>query len=144
MANIVTVIISLIAAAIVYGNLSLIIVSELQKVDFLTLFVIAVSWSTVFLIVFILLTGKIIKFFSRFDFFRKWLVKVKKKAKSYPRRSVTGVVLATITPVPPCGLHAGSIIGLSLGLSKLKTFTIVWLTNIAQFFIMYAILSWII
>jgi len=143
MAGIETVI-TLILAALLYGNLSLIIVSELQKVPFLVLFLVGIGWSTAFLAVFIAFAEKIINYFSRFKFFKKWFDKIKDKAKNYHNHSVAGTIIATIVPLPPFGIYAGVVIGLALGFSKLKTFCLVWLANMFQFVVMYLLLNWVI
>jgi uncharacterized membrane protein len=137
-------ILSLILAVTIYGNLSLVIAAELLSADLLSLSIVAVGWATLFLIVFLAFTQKIINFFSRFQFFKRWLAKVKEKAKGYPKYSVAGVVLATIVPLPPAGMHCGSIVGLTIGFSRLKTFAIVWTSNLLQFMVMYLIVSAII
>jgi uncharacterized membrane protein len=135
------VVVSLFVAALIYGNLSLILAAEVQHVSFALLFIVAIVWSTSFTAVFILFINKIVKFFSRFAFFKKWLALVKEKAKKYPKHSLVGVILASIIPFPPCGLYCGSIVGLSLGFSKLETFAIVWLSNLAQFLLMYLVIG---
>jgi uncharacterized membrane protein len=134
-------VVTLTLAAFIYGNLSLIIAAELQKAPFLVLLLVGIGWSTAFLVVFIAFAEKIINYFSRFKFFKKHFDKIKDKAKNYHKNSIAGTIIATIVPLPPFGIYAGAVIGLTLGFSKLKTFLIVWLANMFQFFVMYLLLK---
>jgi uncharacterized membrane protein len=138
--NFLALISTLTIAAFIYGNLSLIIAARIQSAPFDVLFGVAFGWSTLFLVVFITFADRIIGFFSRYKFFKKWLGKIKEMAHRYEKSSVLGTFLATMIPLPPCGIYAGSVVGLSLGFSKLKTFWIVWGTNMIQFAIMYMII----
>ena len=131
-------------ASLIYGNFSLIIAAGLQHAPFIMLLSVAIGWSTAFLLIFITFAEKIIKFLSKISFFEKNINKLKEKAKNYHKGSISGVILATIIPLPPFGIYAGSVIGLTLGFSKIKTFILVWLANMLQFAIMYAALSWFI
>jgi len=139
-------IISLIVASMVYGNITLIVAGELLKAPFfITLFSVVMIWTAVYLLIFVLFMEQILGFFSRFKFFKSWLDKARNKANEFRHHHVIlGIFIATIIPFPPFGLNCGSVVGLTLGLSKLKTMLIVWLTNLLQFFIFYVILIYFI
>jgi uncharacterized membrane protein len=133
------VIASLIVAVLVYGNYTLVPAAEIQHVPFLILFAVAVAWPTIFLSIFLIFLEKIMAFFSRYKFFRNTVKAAKAKAKKYHNHTVIGVILSVVLPLPVTGLHCGSIIGMTLGFSKLKTFIIVWLANFLQFLVIYAV-----
>jgi len=142
----VQIIISLIAASMVYGNITLIVAGEFLKTSFfLTLFSVVIIWTAVYLSIFILFMDQILGFFSRFKFFKNWLDKARNKANEFRHHNVViGIFIATIIPVPPFGLNCGAVVGLTLGLSKIKTMAIVWLTNLVQFLIFYVLLTYFI